>query len=612
MKKWRIITILLSVGAVACMAVAITKCNGRKNIGLQHSGDSILLKRAESFNRQGIHLQEQNDRQAALQCFEQTYNTIMQAHDRMKAVDACINCADVERQIGNVAQAAAWYRRAGKLADSLDYREAQNSILAGLGQIYNDLHNYRLSQAYFAKAERNYPPATPKDSYFFYNSRGNAYSAERRHEEAMTCFRKAQRAASQTGSDFAVAVVDANIGQTWLELGKADSAQKYLDSAAAYFFASPDRDDAIQFFLNGLYASLALLEKDYHKAHTYLSKPYNPTRMSPSYMYLHHRRMAEYCEKTGNYAEALRYLRLTDRYDDSLRNVTMLNAVAETNLRFRQDTAIINRDNRIMAAEEHATSARIISWLVIGILTLAIVLITCLWRYKSVRSQQQNAMQKRRIMELKMATVRNRFSPHFVFNVLNAFIPSVADGKGSELLFLLIRMLRNNLLTCDRTAVTLEEELAQVDNYARLRHSVNSMLPELVTDIASDVDIKTLIPSMMVQIPAENALKYAFNSMPDGETPTLVFKAALDGDTLHMTLTDNGCGFSQNSVTKERREPGAAIGTGTGLRILYSTIEMLNRGNSDKISFIMENLANTPDGGHGTRVTMRVPLKYKY
>ncbi len=44
------------------------------------------------------------------------------------------------------------------LADSLNLHEAQNSILAGLGQVYNDLRNYQLAHFYFHKAERQYPP----------------------------------------------------------------------------------------------------------------------------------------------------------------------------------------------------------------------------------------------------------------------------------------------------------------------------------------------------------------------------------------------------------------------------------------------------------------------
>ena len=56
--------------------------------------------------------------------------------------------ADASRQMGKLADASSWYRRAYFLADSLNQHEAQNSILSGLGQVYNDLQNYQLAHEF--------------------------------------------------------------------------------------------------------------------------------------------------------------------------------------------------------------------------------------------------------------------------------------------------------------------------------------------------------------------------------------------------------------------------------------------------------------------------------
>lgn len=608
-RAYIIATILIVVGGII---LTIVRYSSTRDILAHTKADSISTTKASALNTQGIMLQEKNDRPIALQYFSEAYQIAMQGRDRKKAIDICINCADVERQLGHVGKAASWYRRANTIADSLGDNYAQNSILAGLGQIYADLHNYRLSHRYFSKAEKKYPPRTPKEKYFFYNSWGNAYSAEGRPIEAMRCFRKSQEAALQTKEAFAIAVVAANLGQTFLEIGKIDSAHTYLDMASTYFFAKPDRDDAIQFYLDGLQASLALKEHDYSKAHKYLSKPYNIARMSPSYMYLHNKRMADYCEHTRRYADAVRYQRLVAQYDDSLRNATMVNAVADAELRFQQDTAIVHRDARIAASDAKAESTRVISLLTVGILTLVFVTIIIMWRYKIAKAESENAEQGKRIMELKMATVRNRFSPHFVFNVLNAFIPSVSDNKASASLLLLIKMLRNNLLVCERIAVTLEEELEQVRNYSKLRHTVNDNLPDINVIIDGNVDMQTLIPSMMIQIPVENALKYAFNAMDDGENPELTLHVYNNDTMLHMVLTDNGTGINISTGHKQHRMPHSAVSTGIGLKILYSTIEMLNRNNADKIIFRIENRNSVSPNEHGTRIVMQVPKNYKY
>ena len=77
----------------------------------------------------------------------------------------------------------------------------------------------------------------------------------------------------------------------------------------------------------------------------------------------------------------------------------------------------------------------------------------------------------------------------------------------------MIQVLRTNLLTCDKIAASLDEELQMVVNYASLRHETNPFLPLPVYDIAKDVDLSSMIPSMIIQIPVENALKHAFVGM---------------------------------------------------------------------------------------------------
>ncbi len=64
-------------------------------------------------------------------------------------------------------------------------------------------------------------------------------------------------------------------------------------------------------------------------------------------------------------------------------------------------------------------------------------------------------------------------------------------------------------------AVSLEEELQMVTGYSSLRHETNPFLPMPQFHIAKDVDMKLMLPSMIIQIPVENALKHAFVGMEE-------------------------------------------------------------------------------------------------
>ena len=568
-------------------------------------------------NLQGVLLQAVGKREPARTYYIKAYRELMKLDHHNDAIDICINIADASRQLGKLADASSWYRRANFLADSLNLHEAQNSILAGLGQVYNDLRNYQLAHFYFRKAERQYPPRNPKDAHFFYNSWGNVYSSQEKPAEALKCFLKAQKAARQMGQPFMTAVVDANLGQTYLELNRLDSAQKYLANTTKFFFVQPNMQNDLQFYIDGLNAALALKQNRLDKASAILSKPYDLSKMSPNYLYLYHKGWADLYERKGQFAKALQYQKLMKQYDDSLRNATMVSNVQENELRFKQDTAIVRRDLILQSTQAEAKSSRLILLLVIGLLVVGVLALVVFYRYKSLRHKHQHREEMNRMMALKMENVRNRFSPHFVFNVLNIFISNLPKGVNVKPLRLLIQVLRANLLTCDQVAVSLEDELQMVMSYSSLRHETNPFLPMPRFDIAKEVDMSLMLPSMIIQIPVENALKHAFVGMEEsGEKPLLDVKVWIEDGMLRIDVLDNGCGGVGAVAGMGTRKTNAAASTGTGLRILNSTIEMLNAGNARKLYFKMQSRVGAAGGGSdrqkGMCVSIGVPCEYDY
>lgn len=584
----------------------------------QHPDQETTFKiQSYADNLQGVLLQAVGKREPARTYYIKAYRELMKLDHHNDAIDICINIADASRQLGKLADASSWYRRANFLADSLNLHEAQNSILAGLGQVYNDLRNYQLAHFYFRKAERQYPPRNPKDAHFFYNSWGNVYSSQEKPAEALKCFLKAQKATLQMGQPFMTAVVDANLGQTYLELNRLDSAQKYLANTTKFFFVQPNMQNDLQFYIDGLNAALALKQNRLDKASAILSKPYDLSKMSPNYLYLYHKGWADLYERKGQFAKALQYQKLMKQYDDSLRNATMVSNVQENELRFKQDTAIVRRDLTLQSTQAEAKSSRLILLLVIGLLMVGVLALVVFYRYKSLRHKHQHREEMNRMMALKMENVRNRFSPHFVFNVLNIFISNLPKGVNVKPLRLLIQVLRANLLTCDQVAVSLEDELQMVMSYSSLRHETNPLLPMPRFDIAKEVNMSLMLPSMILQIPVENALKHAFVGMEEsGEKPLLDVKVWIEDGMLRIDVIDNGCGGVGAVAGMGTRKANAASSTGTGLRILNSTIEMLNAGNARKMYFKMQSRAGAADDGSdrqkGMCVSIGVPCEYDY
>ena len=115
----------------------------------------------------------------------------------------------------------------------------------------------------------------------------------------------------------------------------------------------------------------------------------------------------------------------------------------------------------------------------------------------------------------------------------------------------------------------------------------------------------TLIPSMIIQIPVENALKYAFDGLQD-ESNKLSISISQSETGLCIFIEDNGSGYDPGKYTDSKR------GTGTGLKVLFRTIELLNSKNQEKASFDIQNLITSNIGQHGTRVTIFIPFNYQF
>ena len=173
-------------------------------------------------------------------------------------------------------------------------------------------------------------------------------------------------------------------------------------------------------------------------------------------------------------------------------------------------------------------------------------------------------------------------------------------------LHLLVQAIRNNLLVSEKIAITLSEEIEIVRNFLDLKQSINKEFPTIKWEMAEKVDMQTLIPSMIMQIPIENAIKYAFDSYEEGNNNSLTIKISETNEMLSIYIEDNGTGYNPD------RFANSAKGTGTGLKVLFRTIDLLNTKNQQKIEFKIENLGTLSTELHGTKVSVIIPAKYNY
>ena len=165
----------------------------------------------------------------------------------------------------------------------------------------------------------------------------------------------------------------------------------------------------------------------------------------------------------------------------------------------------------------------------------------------------------------------------------------------------LVKLMRRNLELAEQLCVTLSEELDFVRTYIDLeRRSLgDAFYPEI--SLAPDVHPEqVMLPSMLIQIPVENAVKHALRGK-EGER-RLWITVTRTANAISIKVTDNGGGYRPNSRNR---------GTGTGMKVIMQTIQILNMKNKETIDVSVHNVL-LDSGETGCEVAFLLPDKYDY
>ena len=168
------------------------------------------------------------------------------------------------------------------------------------------------------------------------------------------------------------------------------------------------------------------------------------------------------------------------------------------------------------------------------------------------------------LAEARLDALRMQINPHFLFNTLNA-VSAMVDRDPSGVRKMIARLSELLRTTTDSKAtdeVPLRQELQLLDRYIQIMEVRFQGRLRVERDI-DPAALDALVPNLILQPIVENALEHGA-SRAMGECRVRI-AARRDGDTLMITVRDNGPGVSGESV-------GVGLGnTRTRLAALYGT-----------------------------------------
>lgn len=494
------------------------------------------------------------------------------AKDQMPKV--CANLGDAYIFKSQLPEAAACYRRALFLVDSLGLPSSENiTLYLGLATIYLQLNDFETSLKYYQQTEKYFSQMSVGMQAYYLNNYGNYYYYTKNYKASLQKFlaMKAFLEKHHKTDTFDMYLCKLNLADVYLNLDKVTLSEKYLDEIEPWF--AENGNEVSIYYVNSIRIGQAVKQGNMAKVKDILSHEKGSDSMEFSLRQIRNRYLRKYYEAIGDYRGAYDNLRTDVQQNDSLEHNRIKMRASEIMDRFAQDTIRLHHNlemehKNAVVQRAYAITVAAVSLVVVIILIFALLV---------MRSRKRNAQDKMRNMQLRLACVRNRISPHFVFNVLNGKILKSDEHDANDLLDL-TKLIRANLDLSCRLDVTLREELDFVKRYVDVEKQLVGDDFEFAINIDESVNIdQVCIPSMFVQILVENAFVHGLKGW-DGHK-IIHIGISKEGKNTCIKVRDNGPGFDIRSVGKKR----------TGLNVITQTIVIVNERNKNKMNFSLNN-----------------------
>ncbi len=538
------------------------------------------------------HFRVQSD--SIFEMHEKAYSLIQQSDQSNHLPIISGNLADAYAQNNRLPEASSWYRKALKLTDSLGLdQNVKASLYMGLGRIYQNLFDYDNAELYYGLAGERLDSMSPHEQLYYLNNYGNFFYYQKEYEKALQQFEQMEQLLHKINGEetFEMFLCLLNKADVYLNLDSLEKSISCVDRAEPFFLKNKVKEAV--FYCQVIRFGVAVKRNDIAGAEQLLDSIMNDKSIEHSLVDIRDQYVFDYYMKVGKTSKALQLMIATENREDSVSRSRERMRAADIMMRVSEDTLRLRHELE-MTQQKMETQRAYIGIFVLTLIVVALIFSFCLVWLNNRKKQTQQELD---LMKLRLLGVRQRISPHFVFNVLNHRIGTATPSEERELMKL-VKLIRENLDMTNDVLISLSEELHFVRDYVALEQELMENLVYTV-DVDTKLKIDELsIPSMFVQILAENAIKHGLKGLM-GEKK-LNIKVVPKKETFLVIVTDNGRGL------EKRATKGTT--TGNGLAIIRQTIEIFNTHNPEKeMTLDIRNLYDDQEKVKGCQATLQIP-----
>lgn len=481
--------------------------------------------------------------------------------------------------------------------------------LSQLIEMYRVLGKDSLVTYYFE--EVFLPQIAEADSYreaSVYNTMGLHATDMGQYEEAYDYFARAARLnySIDRGQEYARSLN--NLGAHFLKKQQPDSAQKYLFGAenvylTRYVDLDPFEMANTRWYIGECYWQM----QDTTHALRYFKKSLgsfdhdttldaNQSPMAKICFSLH-----EVYKAVGRLDSALKYFEKAIVWEERVTTDTRRSQYELQRARSDYQMAVAN-----ILEEETKRAAIFARTLQIGsaLFVLILLSISISFGFRQLKTKKDFQIS---IVQSELRALRAQFNPHFLFNALASiqqFVLNADRVKANHFLTRFSRLMRLMLTQSDKLIISLEEEFDTLQHFLEIEQLRMPKGFQFSISISDEVPHgEVLIPSMLLQIFAENALWQGLWPK-EGGGGILEIHATTELGGVMVSIRDNGIGRVAAAERKTKPE-GYVV---KGMQMVEDKINLFNQDRSPHMTLQVIDLYDQDGAAVGTQVEIWLPI----
>lgn len=559
-----------------CMVNARKAYNIFNNTVEKLNAAAALVYIANSYEGTGFYAKSLENNLAALKLYE----SINAAHGK----SVCYNNIGVNYYyLHQYDKAIENYKTALEIYNKEGDKFGVGSDLDNIAVIYLDKGNYDSADVYNQAGIKmfeavNHQPGLGR----IYNNRGNILMKMYDAKSAEQYYRKSMAINERLGITDGLSNNYRFIGELFLDLAK--------DTAAKYKIAPFMKKD-----------TRTLLDS----AEYYVKKALAFAQQAEDISLLmdHNLLFSEIEERLGHYQDALTSHKNYTLYKDSIFNDENKQKIAAM-----ENERLTETKNQEIALQKSEAQRQALLKNVVLISGIAIVALISMFVF--LYNRRKKVKFENEVMEVEMKALRAQMNPHFISNSLHSINKYVMDNdkkNASAYLAKFASLMRLILENSREREVTLEEDLHALDLYMQLEllRFNNSFTYHIEVDPQIDPE-NTLIPPMLIQPFAENAILHGLHNKDNGEIKIHVQKI---NEMIRCVVEDNGSGNTAEAPgmpADNKRHKSLAK------KIINERLNIINHLKKAKASVNIFQVKDAENMPGGMRVELFLPIELAF